>query len=85
MGERPAATQAAIQAPWAALRTRMPAGTPTPPVETHATSCYSTSGRDTGHPHSITSGLTDCISQWTRLCSAEQGKQDEDLSNSIHL
>ena len=37
VGERPAATQAAIQAPWAALQARMAAGTPTPPVETPAT------------------------------------------------
>ena len=37
VGERPAATQAAIQALWAALHARIAAGTPTPPVETPAT------------------------------------------------
>ena len=37
VGERPAATQAAIQVPWATLHARIAAGTPTPPVETPAT------------------------------------------------
>ena len=37
VGERPAATQAAIQVPWAALHARIAAGTATPPVETPAT------------------------------------------------
>jgi len=37
VGERPAATQAAIQVPWAALHARIAAGTPTLPVETPAT------------------------------------------------
>ena len=37
IGERPAATQAAMQTPWAPLHARIAAGTPTPPVETPAT------------------------------------------------
>jgi len=37
VGERPAATQAAIQTPWAELHARIDAGTPAPPVETPAT------------------------------------------------
>ena len=37
MGERPAATHAAIQVPWAALHARIAAGTAAPPVETPAT------------------------------------------------
>ena len=36
VGERPAATQAAIQTPWAALHARIAAGTAAPPVETPA-------------------------------------------------
>ena len=37
VGERPAATQAIMQAPWAALHDRIAAGTAKPPVETPAT------------------------------------------------
>ena len=37
VGERPAATQAAIQTPWAALHARIDAGTAAHPVETPAT------------------------------------------------
>ena len=37
VGERPAATHAAIQTPWAALHARIAAGTAAPPVETPAT------------------------------------------------
>ena len=37
LGERPAATQAAMQTPWAALHARIDAGTAAPPVETPAT------------------------------------------------
>ena len=36
VGERPAATQAAIHTPWAALQAKIAAGTASPPVETPA-------------------------------------------------